>query len=733
VRVLKRDGSLQTLEIAKVQRAMLMAFQSVAERPDVMPLVHRVMAQLVGRNEPYSVEMLADLIEEELVNAGHTHVARRYMRYRIKRAAARARRLVPDPRAISEYIHVAKYGRYQATLGRRELHHETVDRSRSMHIKRWPHLEEEIYTAFKPVYKREGMPSMRSMQFGGAAIEKNNERIYNCAGLHISRWRAFQETFYLLLCGCGVGYSVQWQHVEQLTELGHITRNVQHHTIADTIEGWATALGVLITSYVRSLGYVEFNYSKIRGEGEPLITSGGKAPGHLDLKKCLEAVRAILDRAAGRKLRPIECHDILCHAALAVLSGGIRRSSLLSLFSVEDTEMMYAKARGNFRYASGADPGHNAQREMANNSAALLRNSVTQKTFSRIIRVAQENGDPGFYFTANLDYIPNPCGEIGMWPMHREAVTLESGVSFCNLTEVNCAVMRDEEHLLATIRAMAAIGTFQAAYTCFNYLEPVSEAIVKREALLGVGLTGIMDNKELMLDAGVLQRAARAAVEENARVSLLIGIRRAARVTTVKPSGTASLALGGVSSGIHPRWSRRYIQRITANPIEPIAQHFKKMNPHMVEIAPNGDLKIMFPIQAADGAVTVKEQSAQEFMDAVFLVYKNWILPGVARGDSAPGLTHNVSCTVIVREGELDAVIERVWSQRDNIAAMTFAPYLIDQKFRYAPRQAIRDEGLWNKLIELYKPIDWSKFREETDTTCLTSEPACSGGTCEIL
>lgn len=748
MRVVKRDGGLQELQMSKIQRALLMAFEGSSEKPDVMPLVHRVMDRVRGEGD-VTVAEVSDACEEVLAEAGWVDVARRYMRHRIEQDRKRAERLTPDSRGLSEYIHVAKYARYQNVVGRREVFSETIDRVEMMHYNRWPELGREIQEAFRFVRRREVMPSMRSMQFGGAAILKNNERIYNCSFTHIDRWRAFQEIFYLLLCGCGAGYSVQWRHVDMLTEIrGVDPGDVLHHTVDDSIEGWADALGVLIECYVKTGQYPEFNYSQIRGAGMPLVTSGGRAPGHLGLKKMLEAVRCVLDGAVGRKLRPLECHDVLCHVAEAVLSGGIRRSSLICLFSPEDTEMLYCKARGNFRPAYGEDPGLNSQRQMANNSAALLRGSVDRQTFDRLIRVAQENyGDPGFYFTNNLDYGPNPCGEIGMWPkvlMCDEhgvgrgdwvccpAGRIHSGVSFCNLTEVNCQDASSEE-LLARIKAAAFIGTLQAAYNEFSYLGAATEAIVRREALLGVGLTGIQDNRGVALDPQVQRDGAAVAIAENRRVACLIGTNQAARVTTIKPSGTSSLEMGGVGSGIHPRWSRRYIRRVTANPSEPQAAFFKQHNPHMVETKPNGDWCLMFPIQVPDGALTVREQTALEFVQDVFTTYENWIKPGTALPNSAPGLTHNVSCTVTIRDGELDDVLEVVWENRNRIGAMSFVPYLIDQKFRYAPHQAVRgDESLWNDLIRLYKPIDWLRFNESNDSTQLKSEPACAGGKCEV-
>jgi len=740
----------------KIQRALLMAFQGKSERPEVGPLVHRVMDELTFFKDPVSVDQVSDTVEATLIDAGHHEVARSFMRYRLERDRVRAQRLKPDPDMLSGYIHVGKYARF--TGERRELFHETVARSENMHIDRWPELESEIRDAFRFVHQKKGMPSMRSMQFAGEALLRDNARVYNCSFGHLSSWRRFQEFFYLLLCGCGVGYSVQWRHVDQLTEVKAVDpTDVCHYTIDDSIRGWADALGFLIACYTQSGCYPEFNYSKIRREGALLKTSGGRAPGHLPLKKCLEAVRAVLEGAVGRQVRPIEAHDIMCYTAEAVLAGGIRRSAMICLFSPEDTEMLYAKTHGVFRPAGKRDPGLNAQREMANNSAAMLRGSCSYETFKRVITVAQQNyGCPGFYFTNNLDYGPNPCGEIGMWPVVRHCadcggwsnpdlyycehcegrnLELKSGISFCNLTEVNAAACSSVEELHAATIAMARIGTMQAAYTDFDYLGPVTEAIVRREALLGVGMTGIMDNREMVMSKGVLARCAEAAVAENQRFAQLLGINPAARVTTIKPSGTASLELGGVSSGCHHRWARRYFHRVTANRLEPHAEYFRRVNPHMIEEKPNGDWAIVFPVQAPDDAMTVKDGEAMGFIDDVMHMYDEWICAGIARPESAPGLTHNVSCTVTVRDGELEGVIERIWDERSRVAAMSFVPYLLDARFAFAPRQAVvspQDEARWNHLISLYKPIDWSEFRETEDTTAARDTVACAGGVCEL-
>jgi len=731
-RIIKRDGKYEQFSRRKVRSAILGAFQDVMPdaTPNVAPLVTQVIDALP--DEDVEVELIQDTVEKVLMKK-HQEVAKAFIIYREHRNEARAEREAPDPKWVAEYIQASKYARYREEWNRRELKSETIDRTRDMHVKRWPKLEEEINWAFDFVRKGQVLSSMRSMQFGGLAIEKHNPRLYNCSFTLIDRVRAFQDAFYLLLCGCGVGYSVQWRHVEQLPKLGIVNEsNVKHYVIPDTIEGWADSIGELFKSFLEGY-HVEYSYHQIRDEGTPLKTSGGKAPGHLPLKRCLDRVRAILRNAQGRKLRPIECHDILCFIAEAVLAGGIRRSSLICLFSPEDTEMLYAKAKGQFDPSKGI----NSQREMANNSAIFLRDSVKKKDFDRVLRIAAEGwGEPGFFFTNDLDYGCNPCGEIGLNPVIRRllrgVIKTLTGFAFCNLSEVNVAACNTIEEFVLACRAASIIGTLQAAYTKFPYLGKVTEEIARREALIGVGLTGMVDNPELSGNARALRDGAQMVVEANQEWAKKIGIHPAARCTTVKPSGTSSLWLGCVGSGIHPHHSRRYFRRITANPLEPVAQYFKSINPHAVEVKPNGDWSLMFPVQAPSNAITTREESAKDFLGRVFHTYENWIVPGTSLPDSSPGLTHNVSCTVTVRPEEVSRVQKILWDERHRIAAMSFAPYSLDKIYPHAPREEVTDEGRWNELIKLWKPVDWSKFTEAKDTTDVQSVGACEGPKCDI-
>jgi ribonucleoside-diphosphate reductase alpha chain len=310
-----------------------------------------------------------------------------------------------------------------------------------------------------------------------------------------------------------------------------------------------------------------------------------------------------------------------------------------------------------------------------------------------------------------------------------------TGFSFCNLCETNVAACDTPEKFLRAVRAAALIGTLQATYTDFPYLGPITEAICRAEALLGVGLTGIMDNPAIGLNPALLQQAADVAVETNREWAEKLGIRQAARITTVKPSGTASLELGCVGSGIHPHHAPRYFRRITANKLEPIAQYLHAVNPHMFQTKPNGDWCITFPVAAPETATKfVKNQTSQEFLDAVFLVYENWIKPGTVRPESA-AITHNVSATVTAWEHEWDYVKRRLWDEREKYNAISFAHAGSDKGIPYMPREEVMtdaDWALWEELITKYVPVDYTQLVEEEDLTAANAEAACAGGACEI-
>ena len=663
-----------------------------------------------------TVEAIQDEVERLLMDLDPP-AAKRFILYREERRRARA--VKPDGKLISEYIHVSKYAKHHE--GRRETFEETVWRNEYMHKQKYPKLWPEIGKVYDEfVQTKKILPSMRSMQFAGVAVEAHNARMYNCAFSHANRPEFFNHMFYLLLCGCGVGFSVQKQHVDQLLSVVKIDRRaVWTFKMDDTIEGWAESLRCLVYSYIDPTApmygnYVEFNYSDIRPMGSPLKTSGGKAPGHVPLKRCLERVRSVFDKAQGRKLKPIEVHDICCHVAEGVLSGGIRRSSLMSLFSYDDSEMMLAK--------SGDWYTENPQRAMANNSVVLLRSEVTYEQFESVFQVLKEWGEPGFFFTEDLDYGTNPCGEIGLNPVLEDG---RVGFTFCNLTEINGKLVETRDDLLRAARAAAFIGTLQAGYTQLDYLGDVSRRLAERESLLGIGITGIMDRPKILLDGETLRAASKEAIRENERVAAELEIRPASRVTTVKPSGTTSLLLEACGSGIHPHHAKRYFRRVTANPLETAFQYFRSINPHLCQEKPNGDWVIKFPIET-DG-ITVDEVDEEKMLEAIYIMYENWVVPGTANHEFSPGLTHNVSCTVQVKNW--DRVMNNVWCHKHLIAAITFLQHH-SGKYDFAPLEVANES--WEELVRKTKPVDWTKFVETEDGTEQRDNLACSGGQCEV-
>lgn len=730
-RVVKRDDTVQDFNYLKIKEAILKT-RKVSEE-EASEVTNTVVDSFMNVHVA-EVEEIQDRVEQALIAAGLADAAKEYILYRAERNRVRQLRRRPDPQAIADYIHLSKYSRYDPELGRRETWGENVDRRMQMDINKFPGLEKDIRAAFKLVKEKRVLPSMRSMQFGGEAIEQNNARLFNCSFSLVDRPEFFSEMFFLLLAGCGVGYSVQFRHVEKLPKLTSISRkNIYWYVAEDSIEGWADCIKELVHSYMNpdheSYGrYVDFDYSKIRPQGVRLKTSGGLAPGHVPLKQLVELVRSIFDKAQSRKLKPIECHDINCHIADGVLAGGIRRSSLIALFSPDDNEMMNAKRDPNWFIL-------NPQRRLANNSAVLVRGNheINRHAFEKIFEAVQQYGEPGFFFTAHPDYGCNPCGEIGLNPVDFE--TFRTGFSFCNLTEINAAACETVDEFYEAVRAAALIGTLQASYTNFPYLDPISKKIADREALLGVSITGIQDNP--LITPEVMKVAAEIARMTNEKYAKKIGINPAARITTVKPSGTASLALGCVGDGIHAHHARRYIRRITANETEPVFNYFYEVNPHMCvrSVYKPTDWVVEFPVQAPDNAIVKSDFTAIEFVDKVFATYENWVLPGTRDMMSSPGLTHNVSCTVDVAEDEWDELREYVWNNRSRIAAMSFLPKTGDKKYPQAPKEAIvtaADEARWNEILESYTPVDYTQMNEEEDTTNPMGVSGCEGQLCEI-
>jgi len=706
-----------------------------------------------------SVEEIQDIVEMMIAGAGFFDVAKGYVLYRARKSEARIAK--HGVSGISDYIAMSKYARYREDLGRRELWPEAAKRVFDMHRSRFSALlENEVFgldrtlgqmieTAETAVRDRQALPSMRSMQFGGDAIEVNNARMYNCTFGHIDSVKKFSEALWLLLSGTGVGFSVQKQHVTRLSPFplraSAEDLAVRHFTIPDTIEGWSDAMHQLVTSYYDG-AYVEFDFSQIRAKGAVLRTSGGRAPGHQPLKKALEKIRGVLDAIPGRKMRPIEAYDILMLAASAVISGGIRRSATIALFSADDEEMVNAK--------TGEWWKHNPQRQHSNNSAMLVRSDATREEFTALFNAIRQFGEPGFYFTESAEYGANPCVEIGLAPTlivdetvraklmkygYNQTVGIGdtiSGWQHCNLTTINGRVCETPEKFYELCTVAATIGTLQAAYTEMSYLGPVTRVINERESLLGVSICGILERPDVLLNPTVLRKGAETCVMTNRAVAEAIGIEPAARVTCVKPEGTASLLLG-TASGIHPHHAKRYFRRVQAARTEPVFNFFKSWNPQMTEVygmkADTTDV-ITFPIEAPEGAILKKDINALEFLDMVKLVQENWVVPGTAHEKYNPGLRHNVSNTVTVRENEWEQVADFIWENRAFFTGVSLLAASGDKDYQQAPNEEVTtaaDIAKWNGLT--YEPVNYALMSEAADYTSLKETVACAGGACEII
>lgn len=644
-----------------------------------------------------------------------------------------------------------KYAKYLPELQRRETWEELVTRNKEMHQRKYPNIKEDIEEVYKMVYDKKVLPSMRSLQFGGKPIEIAPNRVYNCAYLPIDHWKSFGEIMFLLLGGTGVGYSVQRHHVEELPDIRKPKPNrTRRHLIGDSIEGWAGAIKILMKSYFdinnKQVSTPIFDFSDIRRKGALLVTSGGKAPGPQPLKDCLHHIKKVLDhKEDGEKLTTLEVHDIVCYIADAVLAGGIRRAALISLFSMDDDEMRTCKF-GNWWEL-------NPQRGRSNNSAVMLRHKITEEKFFDLWKKIEESGsgEPGVYFSNDKDWGTNPCCEIALRPYQ-----------FCNLTEINASNITSQEDLEARVRGAAFIGTLQAGYTDFHYLRDVWRRTTEKDALVGVGMTGIGSGVVLDYD---LKAAAEQVLIENARIAKLIGINKAARTTTVKPSGTSSLVLG-TSSGIHAWHNDYYLRRIRVGKNESIYTYLAINHPELVEdenFRPHEQAVITVPQKAPDGSI-FRHESPMELLERVKRFNLEWVRSGHRDGQN----THNVSVTVSIKK-EIDMVTKKdengksikntdgkviyepnrdengetiykvnqwgpvgewMWANRDTFNGISVLPYN-GGSYIQAPFEDCSEER-YHHLMKTLSTVDLTKVIELEDNTDLSGEVACGGGGCEV-
>jgi ribonucleoside-triphosphate reductase len=603
---------------------------------------------------------------------------------------------------LSDFKFYSSYSKFKKEDERMETWEESIDRVMQMHYKKYENkitaeLQEYLNFATKQYKEKKILGSQRALQFGGDSILKHEMKQFNCLVSYCDRVEFFKEAMYLLLCGCGVGFSVQTLHVEKLSMIGKRLEGVKTFLIEDSIEGWADAIGVLLSSYTLSdikfqeyYGYrIDFDYSKIRPKGA-YISGGFKAPGYEGLKNSLTKIQELLDKEINGNvqipLKSIIAYDIVMYMADAVLSGGVRRSATICLFSATDNDMLNAKT-GDWYIK-------NPQRGRSNNSVILIRDKTSKELFSKIMESVKSWGEPGFVWSSNEDIIYNPCVEIGMTPYFIDENSNKiSGWEGCNLTEINGAKCNTEQDFYDACKASAILGTLQAGYTNFKYVTNITKKIFDKEALLGCSITGFMNNPTILFNPEIQKKGAEIIKETNKIISTLIDINQAARTTCVKPSGNASVILG-TASGIHGEHSKKYFRNVQVNKEEELGKVIKTLNPKMVENSlwsnNNSDWVISFPINSKEGSIYKKDLYGIKQLEYVKLTQQNWVEHGTNYDLCIDKDTrHNVSNTIVV--DDWNEVENFIYENKQWFAGISLLGMTGDKDYAQAPFTEVID------------------------------------------
>lgn len=613
----------------------------------------------------------------------------------------------PSNLLLSQIVHNKSYAMHLTSFNRREIFNETVNRNITMHLDKFPKLSSDILKAARMIHDYKVMPSMRSMQFGGQQILKNNTKLFNCSFAAADYERVFAEALYVLLCGTGFGFSCQKHHVAKLPSIKPPT-DEGFFIVHDSIAGWAEALDRLMSAYFNAGIRPIYNFNNMRPRGTRL-SSGAKTPGYEPLKILLEKVESKLKASIGRKLTTLEIHDIMCIIADGVLSGGIRRAALISLFSHDDLDMLTSK--------HGQWWDKHPYRARANNSAVLDRATITEKQFQEVFDACIESnaGEPGFMWTNSLELGANPCLEIAL-----------NSNQFCNLTSVNLTGVTSKKELHNRVYAATLLGTLQASYTDFPYLNQNWKKVTEREALLGVSFTGIADNS--FITPELLRESAQTVLDVNEKYARKLGINLAARTTCVKPEGSASCIVGS-SSGIHARHAEYYLRRVRMNKDDALAKYLSQVIPDLVEndLFSSTGIVVTIPQESPKGSITRHSETAESLFERIMLYNKNWVKVGHREGLNQ----HNVSCTISYKPSEVDFLRKALWENRQDYTGISLLPF-DGGNYQQAPFEDC-DKATFDKYSELVQTIDLTKVIELEDNTNRQQAFACVGGGCEVV
>jgi ribonucleoside-diphosphate reductase alpha chain len=733
--IVKRDGRIVPFDISRIERALTRCFIGTGKHPQtpVQELARRVINIMSAKanGKPPTVEGVQDIVEMVLQAAGEFDAAKNYILYRAEHARKRGERPIPEsirksfaesekyfPTPLQKFQFFDKYSRFNYDLGRRETWIETVDRSVNfMYELAGSRLSNDTYERIRrAILEMQVMPSMRLLAMAGAAARRSNITIYNCSYQPVESIDSFVEALIISMSGCGVGYSVESKYVENFPRVKRqngFQRDM--FVVPDSAEGWADALRIGLETWFEG-GDIRFDLSQLRPAGAPLRTKGGRASGPEPLRLMLKFARSRILSRQGTFLRPIDAHDIMCAVGNAAVSGGMRRTAMISLFDHDDQEMQMCKY-GDFER-------DNSQRWNANNSAVWPEGGFTQmefmKTFLEMIESGR--GEPGiFNREASItmrperrtpaDYGINPCGEINLRPWQ-----------FCNLSSAIARAEDTYESLCDKVEVATIIGSIQSMATYFPGLRPQWQQNCQEERLLGVDITGQMDSP-IVQDAQIKEQLRYVAKMVNQETAHMLGVNASAAITCVKPSGNSS-QLVNCSSGLHARWAPYYIRNVRVATHSPI---FKVLRDCGVPMDPeNGQTPedantwvIHFPVKSPEGAITRSDRSAIEQCEYWLQNKLHWT-------------EHNPSVTITYRPDEVLDVMKWVWEHRDKLGGITFLP-AFDANYAQMPYEEITREE-YERFAASFPQIDFAKIYryEDKDLTNVAQEVACFSGACEV-